>query len=919
MKISLCMIVRDEARNLAQCLGTVANYVDEIVVVDTGSTDETKQVAESFGAVVVDHNVTTHPESFFLDDEATCSKFGAPPPYSGFVALGDFSAPRNHSFSLATGDFVLWLDSDDVLENGGNLRSVVEDMNARGLDMAMLAYDYARDHLERVHYKQWRERIVRRGTHAWINPIHEVLLPNNPNLAHARYDSLLVVHRRKNDRAMIPNRNYKNLLRQYAATLAAGATPDPRTLFYLGQESRYVVGHAEKAVAFYEEYLHKSGWSIERAAAHLALGQLYEYGNISMPVEVSRQHAYDHFAVAAAEEPDSPDGLFGMARIAYLRNMWADCVVLTHRALAIGNTESLLGANPTARAYQPHVYLNYALFQLGRLPEAIESCRAALAACPDDPGIPGAPPGMIKSNLAFFERQLAERQQMQKTPTDKPGVWMDKNEDVDAPAKVVPPDVYVIWAMQIWKQLCVEGDASKVRAFLGALPRTVLLDPVHAKMRASTERRFGANKQIQSGGTTGFTGPTPDMAKYGSFRAKKKDDVLEVKRTVVMPGAINSIKVDVRLDRKKFVLWVGQNIENWGPDAPDTTGIGGSETAAIAVCRGLAARGWDVTVYGCPPREETRDGVRWLRHEKFDGVGPDVDVFVSSRDPSVMQARVEAKVKLLWLHDINCGPPHAELERWLLRFDRVLCLSQWHKQHLLEMTPTLHESRVVVTRNGIDLERYAAFSLAPRANKMIWSSSPPRGLDMLLSNMPYIRSGVPDAELHVYYGFETWEAFARLRPQTGELQEIERYKQALRSTEGVVWHGRVNQKQLAEAQLSAKVWPYITEFTETSCITAMECQAAGAVPVTTRLAALAETVKVGKLIDPGPMYGQEFVDEVVRLLTDEPYWNTQAEWAHSEAVRNFSWATLVDEWIGMFAELENDVVKNPVHPWRRAQ
>jgi glycosyltransferase involved in cell wall biosynthesis len=84
VKLSLCMIVKNEEQNLPLCIAPLKSVLDEIVVVDTGSTDETKEVARQLGARVFD-----------------------------FPWVDDFSAARNESIRRATGDYVLWLDGDD--------------------------------------------------------------------------------------------------------------------------------------------------------------------------------------------------------------------------------------------------------------------------------------------------------------------------------------------------------------------------------------------------------------------------------------------------------------------------------------------------------------------------------------------------------------------------------------------------------------------------------------------------------------------------------------------------------------------------------------------------------------------------------------------------------------------------------------
>jgi glycosyltransferase involved in cell wall biosynthesis len=86
LTLSLCMIVRDEEEMLPRCLAAVQDAVDEIVIVDTGSTDRTVEIAESFGARVIEQAWT-----------------------------GSFSDARNTSFDAASCDWVMYLDADEVL------------------------------------------------------------------------------------------------------------------------------------------------------------------------------------------------------------------------------------------------------------------------------------------------------------------------------------------------------------------------------------------------------------------------------------------------------------------------------------------------------------------------------------------------------------------------------------------------------------------------------------------------------------------------------------------------------------------------------------------------------------------------------------------------------------------------------------
>jgi tetratricopeptide (TPR) repeat protein len=111
--ISLCMIVRDEETYIGQCLASVKEFVDEVVVVDTGCQDSTLSIAQGFGARIFKHPWT-----------------------------GDFSAARNHSLDHATGDWILVLDADEKLapKDGQQLRNLVQHANVKGFKLIQRTY-----------------------------------------------------------------------------------------------------------------------------------------------------------------------------------------------------------------------------------------------------------------------------------------------------------------------------------------------------------------------------------------------------------------------------------------------------------------------------------------------------------------------------------------------------------------------------------------------------------------------------------------------------------------------------------------------------------------------------------------------------------------------------------------------------------
>ncbi|MBI2662635.1 tetratricopeptide repeat protein [Candidatus Woesearchaeota archaeon] len=108
VKLSLCMIVKNEEVFLEQCLLSVQGLVDEIVIVDTGSIDKTKEIALKFTSKVYD-----------------------------FEWCDDFAAARNESLKYATGDWILVLDADEVIakEDFGRFRNVLENENEVGFNL----------------------------------------------------------------------------------------------------------------------------------------------------------------------------------------------------------------------------------------------------------------------------------------------------------------------------------------------------------------------------------------------------------------------------------------------------------------------------------------------------------------------------------------------------------------------------------------------------------------------------------------------------------------------------------------------------------------------------------------------------------------------------------------------------------------
>ena len=184
-KISLCMIVKNEEKLLLRCLNSVKEFVDEIVIVDTGSTDNTKQIALDFGCKVFD-----------------------------FEWCDDFSSARNFAFSKATGNYLLWLDADDVVPED-TLKQLIQIKHNLSKDTYMMKYDVAFC-CGKTTFSYYRERILKNcGSAHWQGNVHECIVP----FGEVEYLNCSIEHRKINFKKS--NRNliiYNKLKKQRQLT-----------------------------------------------------------------------------------------------------------------------------------------------------------------------------------------------------------------------------------------------------------------------------------------------------------------------------------------------------------------------------------------------------------------------------------------------------------------------------------------------------------------------------------------------------------------------------------------------------------------------------------------------------------------------------------------------------------------------------
>lgn len=203
--ITLCTIAKNEAKNVKQLYDSVSGTFDEWCFTDTGSTDETVEIAKSLGAKV-----------------------------SHFEWVNDFSAARNFNFSQAKTDYVYWLDLDDVLVDVASFNRFRDDIMHLA-DYWVARYQYTSDADGKSLCSFARERVFKTNRQmSWKYPIHEGIVPVSPmGKVQAQYIPSWYVKHMRTDEDLKKDRS-RNLT--IFEGLKAKRPLDAREQYYYGKE-----------------------------------------------------------------------------------------------------------------------------------------------------------------------------------------------------------------------------------------------------------------------------------------------------------------------------------------------------------------------------------------------------------------------------------------------------------------------------------------------------------------------------------------------------------------------------------------------------------------------------------------------------------------------------------------------------------
>lgn len=236
--ISLCMIVKNEEDVLARCLDSVKEIADEIIIVDTGSIDKTKEIAKVYTDKIYD-----------------------------FIWINDFSAARNYAYSKATKEYILWLDADDIIfdEDIEKFKQLKVSLDEK-VDIVMMKYNVGFDVDGNVTLSYYRERLSRRTLNCqWKEPVHEYLEISGDIIN----TDICIAHRKEH--VATPGRN----LILYKSFISKGKKLSPRGLYYYARELYYNEKYNE-AIRYFNKFLDtEQGWIEDNINACFTLSICY--------------------------------------------------------------------------------------------------------------------------------------------------------------------------------------------------------------------------------------------------------------------------------------------------------------------------------------------------------------------------------------------------------------------------------------------------------------------------------------------------------------------------------------------------------------------------------------------------------------------------------------------------------------------
>lgn len=336
-------------------------------------------------------------------------------------------------------------------------------------------------------------------------------------------------------------------------------------------------------------------------------------------------------------------------------------------------------------------------------------------------------------------------------------------------------------------------------------------------------------------------------------------------------------------------------------DTPYQKPLGGSESAMCYLAEQLAKMRHKVFLLTRLSQKSEKRGVICIPFEKVpNDILTSLDILIVQNTPLEgfkMKRFLNKKTKIiLWTQHAPDQPAVQSIAKDEIRncFDAFVMVSTYQLNGYISAFG-LDKTKCVIFKNAIAPAFENLFQTKDsllNQKKMppvlAYTSTPFRGLDLLIRIFPAIRHAVPNISLRIYSDMKIYQTRSELeQKEYGDLYRL------CRETEGVEYIGSISQPDLAKELHSVSVLTYPNTFAETSCISVMEAMAAGCQIITSKLGALPETATgFAKLIPMDLNYNQNFINATVAALKHPTDKSKQVAFVKN----NYIWTNRALEW-----------------------